>query len=251
MAKQSAATNETQDGGEVTLTALLSQRPAMKRFSFWIVGMTPLICHAWSEKARRQMLEKHVKATKAGKEIRDPHDEFMRSLYHLEDGSYGFPAMAVKKCIWQAAHKDKGITKTAIQGGFWIDAEWQQVRPALAGAACNMPICRIYGSDPEMREDMVKIGSGLTKTAALAYRGSFNIWAMKINGRINPAVLTAEALGAMIADSGMAVGIGEWRNDKMGMFGAFRLAEPYEEEAWDAFAAGTGPLPEFYKEAAE
>jgi hypothetical protein len=51
----------------------------------------------------------------------------------------------------------------------------------------------------------------------------------------------------------MSVGVGEWRNEKKGFFGAYHLADPAEARAWDAFAAGTGPLPvpANYKIAAE
>ena len=35
------------------LTAELSEKPAYDEFSVWLVGDTPLITHAWSEKARR------------------------------------------------------------------------------------------------------------------------------------------------------------------------------------------------------
>ena len=41
----------------------------------------------------------------------------------------------------------------------------------------------------------------------------------------------------------MSYGLGDWRNERRGMFGAFRMATVAEERAWDAFADGTGPLP--------
>jgi len=99
----------------------------------------------------------------------------------------------------------------------------------------------------------VKIGSGLNKIANLAYRGQFTVWAMKISGRFNASVITAEALAFLIQESGMASGLGEWRNERKGMFGAFHLATPKEERQWETYAAGTGslPVPESYKQAAE
>jgi len=77
-----------------------------------------------------------------------------------------------------------------------------------------MPLIRIHGSKPEMREDMTKIGTGLTKTANLAYRAQFTTWALKVTGRFNPTVLTADALAYLIQDAGMGAGLGEWRNEK-------------------------------------
>ena len=104
-----------------------------------------------------------------------------------------------------------------------------------------------------MREDMTKIGSGLNKIANLAYRGQFTVWAMKITGQFNPVVLTAEALSFLVQESGLASGLGEWRNERKGVFGAFHLATAQEEVEWDAFVKGKGPLPmpEGYQQAAE
>lgn len=229
--------------GQIKLSALLSKKPIFTNFAFWIVGDTPLITHAWSEKAKREMLAKQVKATRPGKDARDPQGDFVSSLYEMGNGGYGFPATGVKNCILSAAHKDKGIARAAVMGALWIDAEMVRTRPALAGAICDMPLLRIYGGDPEMREDMVKIGAGLNKTANLAYRGQFTIWGLRVTGKFNNAVLTPEALTFIVQESGIAAGLGEWRNERRGMFGAFHLAHSEEEDAWEAFAAGHGPMP--------
>lgn len=237
----------------INLGAKLSTRATFQAFHLWIVGDTPLITHAWSEKAKREMLQKQVKATKSGKDARDPQADFVSSLYEMGEGAYGFPATGVKNCILSAAHKDKGIARSAVMGGLWIDAEMVRARPALAGAICDMPLVRIYGGEPEMREDMVKIGAGLNKIANLAYRGQFTVWAMKIRGRFNPAVITAEALAFLIQESGLASGLGEWRNERKGMFGAFHLATAQEEKEWNRYAERGGdlPMPDSYKLAAE
>jgi hypothetical protein len=50
-----------------------------------IIGDSPLIVHAWSEKAKRQMLESQTKSTKTkAKEAKNPVDDFIQSLYWLE-----------------------------------------------------------------------------------------------------------------------------------------------------------------------
>lgn len=246
MAKAKSKPQEEQegDGGPfINLAALLSRKPAYKGFKFWIVGDTPLITHAWSEKARREMLERQGKATKAGKEARDPHADFVSSLYDMGNGTYGFPATGIKKCILSAAHKDKGIARTNVREALWLDADIIRVRPALAGAVCDMPLIRVFGVEPEMREDMVRVGAGLNKTASLAYRGQFSTWGMRITGKLNPTVLNPEALAFLVQEAGLGHGIGEWRNEKDGIFGAFHLADANEEAAWETFAEGKGALP--------
>ncbi len=254
MAKKPTPTEAPKEiPAHVNLASLLSTKTLFTSFRVWLIGDTPLIVHAWSEKAKREMLQKQVKATKPGKEARDPQADFVSSLYDMGDGTYGFPVTGVKNAILASAHKDKGIPRTAVMASLWLDAQMVRVRPALSGSICDMPLVRIYGGEPEMREDMVKIGAGLNKTANLAYRGQFTIWAMNVSGRFDSAVLSPEALAFLIQGAGMSSGLGEWRNERKGVFGAFRLATSAEEIEWDAFAAGKGPLPlpENYRMAAE
>lgn len=236
-----------------SLSQLLTKKPVFQAVHFWIVGDTPLIVHAWSEKAKREMLSKQLKSTKAGREIRDPQADFVSSLYDMGEGRYGFPVTGIKNCILSAAHKDKGIPRSTVMSSLFLEAEMTRVGPALAGAICDMPLVPIYGSKPEMREDMVKVGSGLNKTANLAYRGQFTHWAFHVKGKINLEVFTEESLIFLIQQSGMSAGLGEWRNERKGVFGAFHLASADEEAAWDAFRDGKGPVPvgENYKLAAE
>lgn len=236
-----------------SLAAVMTDKPKFKTFSVWLVGDTPLITHAWSEKAKREMLQKQVKAPKAGKDARDPNEDFVSSLYEMGEGVYGFPVTGIKNCILSAAHKDKGIARTATMSALFLDADMTRVRPAMAGAICDMPLVRIWGTDPEMREDMVKIGSGMNKVASLAYRAQFTIWAIKFSGRYNASVLNAEQIAFLIMEAGVAYGLGEWRNERKGMFGAFHLANLEEEAAWNDYAVGKGPLPvpQAYEAAAE
>lgn len=235
------------------LSALMTRKAIFKRFDLWLVGDTPLICHAWSEKARREMLAKQVKAPRAGKEARDPQGDFVNSLYEISEGVFGFPATGIKKCILSVAHKDKGMARTTVRSALWLEADMVRTRPALAGAVCDMPLVRIYGGAPEMREDMVRVGVGLNKTASLAYRGQFTVWAIHLHGRFNADLLTPEQVAFLTDEAGIATGIGEWRNEKDGMFGAFHRASVDEVKQWEAYIAGKGalPLPESYREAAE
>ena len=235
-------------------TTSLSSKPTILNADVWIVGDMPLIVHAWSEKAKREMLEKQTKAVKGnGREAKDPEADFRASLYDFGDGAYGFPATAFKNSLLSAAHKDRGIPRSEAMKAIFINADMVRVRPALAGAICDMPLVRVFGSDPEMREDIVRVGSGLNKTANLAYRGQVTVWARRLRIKFNASIVTLEQLQYLIDTAGMSIGVGEWRNEKSGMFGAFHLATAAEDKAWTAFAAGKGPLPvsEQYAQAAE
>lgn len=226
------------------LSQLMSKKALFKTAEFWIVGDTPLITHAWSEKAKREMLAKQVGGVRAAREKRDPQADFVSSLYEMGDGkSYGFPVTGLKNAILSSSHKDKGIARSAVMSALYLDAEMVRVRPALAGAICDLPLVRIWGAKPEMREDMVKIGVGLNKTASLAYRAQFFPWAIRVKAQINSDIVTPDALAFLVQECGRSSGLGEWRNEKRGIFGSFHLGDEAEEARWERFAAGRGPLP--------
>lgn len=245
MAKAKHVLSDAERGDNViSLRALLKGKTTYKRFDVWIVGDTPLITHSWSEKARLDMLQKQVKALKpSGRKARDPDEDFRNSLYELRDGVYAFPTTATKLALMSAAHQDKGISKTSILSNVWLDCAMYRVKPALPDAVCDMPLTRIYGAKPEMREDMVRVGAGLNKTSTLAYRAQFFPWAARITGRFNPTQVPPESLAFLFDEAGRACGLCDWRNEKRGVFGAFHLGEEAEEQEWQAFADGKGPMP--------
>jgi len=228
----------------VSLRALLEGKSTFKRFDVWIVGDTPLITHSWSEKARLEMLRKQVKAVKAaGREARDPEEDYRNSLYQISENTYAFPTTAIKLSLISAAHQDKGVSKTSVLSNVWLDCAMHRVRPALSNAVCDMPLTRIWGAKPQMREDMVRVGAGLQKTSTLAYRAQFFPWAARVTGRFNPTQVPAEALAFLFDEAGRACGLCDWRNEKRGVFGSFHLAQEEEERQWMSFAAGKGPMP--------
>src|SRR5262245_1183335 len=89
MAKRKVDTKqqESEDKTErLQLGELLSEKAPSQDFIFWIIGDTPIITHAWSEKAKAEMLKKQAGATRTAKEKRDPEQDFLNSLYDMGDG---------------------------------------------------------------------------------------------------------------------------------------------------------------------
>lgn len=231
------------DAASVEVHNIVKQ-PSIVRFAMWLIGDTPLIVHAWSEKAKRDMLSKQVQEIKPeGRQARDPQEDFINSLYDMGNGYYGFPVTAVKKAMWSVAHVQRGIIKSDVLPGIWLDHQVVRVRPATAGAVCDMPLVRIIAEKPEMREDMVRVGTGLRKTATLAYRAQFFPWALKVTGRINVDLISEEALANLALWSGMEAGIGDWRTEKTGTFGAYHPASAEESESWEKYVAGKASIP--------
>jgi hypothetical protein len=180
-----------------------------------LIGDTPLITHRWSEKAKKQMLDKQMKKAKQGKEAKDPDQDFRESLYVLDDGSFGFPAIGFKAAAVTACTSIGGITKVAARQAFHVEGEHVVLRGA-----------EMAKKDwPFMREDMVRIAMG---TADIRYRGEFDPWWTVLTVKYNANTLSAEQVLNLFNTAGFAVGVGEWRPEKDGSYGRFHVASALE-----------------------
>jgi len=173
-----------------------------------LIGDSPLICHAWSDKAKKMMLDKQMKKAKAAKEAKDPEQDFRDSLYHLPGGRFGFPVVAFKAAAVSACRFSDGMKMTEARGAFHIGAE----------------MAEIHG-EPTPREDMVRVGMG---TADIRYRGEFKKWHVDLAIRYNAGAMSAEQIVNLFNIAGFGVGVGEWRPEKDGSYGMFHVASEGE-----------------------
>lgn len=186
-----------------------------------VVGDSPLIVHAWSEKAKREMLGKQMKVAKPAKEAKDPKADFEAAMYRLADGGYGFPSVAFKNAAVTAGTSVAGLTKIQARQAFHILGEDADIQGAFEGSKSRVNLVRIEGGKPSMREDMVRVGMG---TADLRYRPEFSEWHAKLLVRYNANVLSESQILNLLNVAGFAVGVGEWRPEKDGQYGMFHVA---------------------------
>lgn len=190
-----------------------------------LIGDTPLIVHAWSLKAKREMLDKQMKKAKRGKDAKDPTADFEESIYRLPDGGCGFPSVAFKNAAVTAVTSVSGVTKVAARQAFHVMGEDIDVSGAFEGVKMRQNLVRIQGSEPQMREDMVRVGMG---TADLRYRAEFWPWRAVVLIRFNANALSAEQILNLFNTAGFAVGVGEWRPERDGQHGLFHVATEKE-----------------------
>lgn len=203
-----------------------------------VVGDTPLLVHAWSEKAKRQMLEAQQKQSKAkkAKEIRDPFAEFMNAAYWItpmpeehtpeafekaitEGAKFGFPTIAVKLAALSACYRAGIIpNQMGMKCSFYLNA----IDGVDKGTGSELAIIDT-DTPPVLREDMVKIG-GVSKVADLRYRPVFYNWRVHLRvSLIETGVFTMESIINAINLGGHMNGIGEWRMERDGDFGRFHI----------------------------
>lgn len=191
-----------------------------------VVGDSPLISHAWSEKAKLMILQKQTKKATTGKEIRRPSVEFLDSLYWLTEkpevdgltdeevqevlaevipqSKFGFPTLAFKSAAIDAAFQQGLIEKkTTLRGAIRVLGEFAEIHGV-----------------PTIREDIGRIGMG---TADLRYRAEFKTWWTELTIQYNANVVSAEQVVNVFNVGGFANGVGDWRQAKDGSFGSFHI----------------------------
>lgn len=209
-------------------TEVIEIRPIeIKKVTVRVVGDTPLIMHAWSEKAKRMMLEAQMGIAKGKKkEVKNPADDFIRSMYWLtpmpEDGTmesfeeaiangarFGFPVTAFKQAAISAAYRmGWAKDKMSMRGAFYIDSD-------------ENGMIEIHSDTPEIREDMVKVGMG---TADIRYRGEFKNWYADLTISYNAnGQYSLENIVNIINAGGYVCGVGEWRPERDGQNGMFHV----------------------------
>lgn len=205
-----------------------------------IVGTTPLIVHAWSEKAKREMLDKQMgKAKKAKHEIKVPVNDFMAACYWLTEqpepgkddeeaesnylaaidagAAFGFPVTGIKQSIIMGAKRGGlDVVATELRASFFLEGDTPASTIDLAEIVTPEP--------PIMREDMVKVGS-ISKTADIRHRPEFRDWRIPLKVTYNKnGKYSLEQILNCVNVGGFACGIGEWRPERDGQFGMYKLA---------------------------
>ena len=185
----------------------------LKEVRVHIKGLSPLIVHAWSEKAKKEMLDSQMKKPKQKKEAKDPEADYKNSLYYVskKPAKYGFPVIAFKAATASAwAHVD-GFKKGIIRGAYHI----VNGVPTPQGDLAVLDFGEL-----RQREDMVRVGMG---TADIRYRGEFIDWSTTLVCRLNTRVISPAQLVSIFNVAGFAVGVGEWRPEKDGQNGMFEV----------------------------
>lgn len=211
----------TVPGGASKLATIEFPELRIKQLIITLIGDSPLICHRWGEKERRQMLDKQMKKAKAAKEAKDPERDFAESLYWLSTkpqnptakdlakAKFGFPTIAFKAAAVDACSHVDGVTKVEARGAFHINGE----------------LIEILGK-PTPREDMVRIAMG---TADIRYRGEFKEWKVVLPIRYNVNVLSPAQIVNLFNTAGFGIGVGEWRPQRDGSYGMFHVATTTED----------------------
>jgi hypothetical protein len=181
---------------------------------------SPLVIHAFADKAKQEIRDKQQKKAKKAKEERKPEEEYRSARYVDAEGRECAPITALKKSLISAATAFDELTKVALRQAIFVDSV------ANPGGA-YVPI-ELHDGSPavgKMREDAVTIG---INTRGLSYRPEYPEWQLRVRVEYNPRLVSEEQLLALVDQAGWGVGICEGRPERSSALGWGRFERAAE-----------------------
>lgn len=216
MASRKATTKKKTAEQEQTLTI----PPLRKgRMGLRLSNITPLITHAWDEKALEMMRRKQQGLPDVGRPPKNPEQDFQAARYRDAQGRDCIQAHGIKRALVNAARFTDNMKMVQLRGALFVVGD---KIPILKHNGGKKP--HVYGKDvePIMREDMVRVGMG---KADLRYRPQYDNWCMDVVVEYNANCLTDEQVLNMFRLAGFSIGFCEWRPECNGDYGRFDVEE--------------------------
>lgn len=196
---------------------------------FNVLGITPLICHAMSQKVRQMLLmppPKKNAAEKASTLKHNPLEEFRASMYKARDPNSPtqivMPAVVFKKAMMGAALDLPGTTKSQIG------------RLLSIGGSTETSIFGV----PQLFMSITR-SSDMARTPDVRTRAILSRWACRVRVNYAMPLLKEQTVINLMAAAGVMNGIGDWRVQKgSGDFGQYECVGADDPDFLDIVNGG-------------
>lgn len=194
----------------------------MGQIRFHLIGTTPMIMHRFSSKAVGELLlpsPKKNAAERATTLKHDPVAEFRETIYRNRDpktpAAIHVPTNAFSAAIANAALDVPGATKSQL----------------MRLTSVTDTHIDLFGL-PRLFMSMVR-SSDMARTPDVRTRAIFPRWACSITVSYVASLLKENQIANLLATAGLIIGIGDWRSQKGGSYGAFKLVKEDDKEYLD------------------
>jgi hypothetical protein len=184
----------------------------MKTIECEIRGITPLLIHRFGEQAETSKSTRKLQATSV-----DPREEASKAAYVASDGSFFFNAFSIPGSMGNAgaSHKVRGTRKSLR---FVVPCAVQMDTDAVT-------ILNGDGPAKDFEVDARPVTIPATKGRVMRYRPRFNCWGARFRILLDESLLSTEDAHMLLSEAGQTIGIGDFRPEKRGPFGRFRVTE--------------------------
>lgn len=186
-----------------SVQSLVIEQPSIMSIGIEVEGTADLIQNRFSQKSVEQMLRSHM-GMSVQRERKKPREVLEDATVYNMDRKVALPPTGFKLAMLSAATQIKGLKKT-------------QLRIALFIQGNSIPIT-FESMVPRM--DITRT-SGIGRTPDVRFRPSFQNWKARMIIQFADTV-TVQTVVDLLNRAGQ-VGVGEWRPEKNGTFGTFRV----------------------------
>jgi hypothetical protein len=183
----------------------------MKTVAVEIRGITPLLIHRFAEGSEA---ETKTRKNEVGN-TETPRDKAKKVAYIAQDGTYFFSAFSIPGCMGNAGanHKMKGTRKSlrfVVPSAVQVDTE-------------AITILNGDGPAKDFEVDSRPVTIPATKGRIMRHRPRFDCWGAKFRLLIDDSLLSLDSAHTLLNEAGLTIGIGDFRPEKRGPFGRFRV----------------------------
>lgn len=179
-----------------------------------IEGVTSYLMHRFSDHEAQEgaQASRNVLVTRG-----TPREEAEKCVYRNVKGELYFPGAAIGRLMREAggAHKMKGSRKSAK---YLVPAACLVLDDAIAFLSVDTGKAL-----KEYEVDSRPVTIPATKGRIMRHRPRIDAWRARFSVRINEKVLPASLIHQLLQDGGEQIGIGDYRPEKGGPFGVFRV----------------------------
>lgn len=189
----------------------------MKSIEVEIRGVTPLLIHRFSEGVEQGKATRQIKV-----DTENPRDAARRVAYIATDGTFYFSAFCISSSMGNAGsnHKMRGSRKSLR---FVVPSAIRMNTDAIT-------IMNGEGPAKDFEVDSRPVTIPATKGRVMRHRPRFDQWGAVFTLTVNDDLLSVEMAHQLLNEAGLQFGIGDFRPEKRGPFGTFRVVR-FEEIA--------------------
>lgn len=191
-----------------------------------IEGMTAFLMHRFGESAEQQSDTRRVKI-----QNKTPREAAAEVEYRNAAGALYFPGAAISRLLREAGggHKLRGTRKSAkfiVPSAVLV---LDDAVPFLDPANLKKVL-----KDYEVDSRPVVIPS--TKGRIMRHRPRLDMWSARFNVRVNEKLLDVAFVHQLLVEGGEQLGLGDFRPERGGPFGTFRVIS-WDEQKQQPIAA--------------
>lgn len=187
----------------------------MKTIKVEIRGTTPLLIHRFGEEAETSKQSRAAMVADV-----DPRAAARKVAYIAPDGTFYFSSFSIPNAMGSAGsnHKMRGTRRTAR---FVVPS-------AIRMTSDTITILNGHGPAKDFEVDSRPVTIPATKGRIMRHRPRFNEWGAKFDLVVNETLMTVELAQQLLEEAGQQIGVGDFRPEKRGPFGTFRVTK-FEE----------------------